>query len=155
MGSEMCIRDSLVSSSKRGKRRLISVVMGAKSPDQRTDISKSLLEYGFRFYETHKIFSPDDKIHTARVYNGEKKELSLTVKETEFISIPRRSLKRIKTNFVIDKGLTAPVKAGENVGFVAIKLDDKVVTRINLYASESIEIGNVYRRSVDSVLKNF
>ena len=47
------------------------------------------------------------------------------------------------------------MKAGENVGFVAIKLDDKVVTRINLYASESIEIGNVYRRSVDSVLKNF
>ena len=145
----------LVSSSKRGKRRLISVVMGAKSPDQRTDISKSLLEYGFRFYETHKIFSPDDKIHSARVYNGEKKELSLIVKETEFISIPRRSLERIKKNFVIDKGLTAPVKAGENVGFVAIKLDDEVVTRINLYASESIEIGNVYRRSVDSVLKNF
>ena len=145
----------LVTSSKRGKRRLISVVMGAKSPDQRTDISKSLLEYGFRFYETHKIFSPDDKIHTARVYNGEKKELSLVVKETEFISIPRRSLERIKKNFVIDKGLTAPVKAGENVGFVAIKLDDKIVTRINLYASESIEIGNVYRRSVDSVLKNF
>ena len=145
----------LVSSSKRGKRRLISVVMGAKSPDQRTDISKSLLEYGFRFYETHKIFSPDDKIHTARVYNGEKKELSLVVKETEFISIPRRSLERVKKNFVIDKGLTAPVKAGENVGFVAIKLDDEVVTRINLYASESIGIGNVYRRSVDSVLKNF
>ena len=145
----------LVSSSKRGKRRLISVVMGAKSPDQRTNISKSLLEYGFRFYETHKIFSPDDKIHSARVYNGEKKELSLIVKETEFISIPRRSLERIKKNFVIDKGLTAPVKAGENVGFVAIKLDDEVVTRINLYASESIEIGNVYRRSVDSVLKNF
>ena len=107
------------------------------------------------FMRLIKSFSPDDKIHTARVYNGEKKELSLTVKETEFISIPRRSLKRIKTNFVIDKGLTAPVKAGENVGFVAIKLDDKVVTRINLYASESIEIGNVYRRSVDSVLKNF
>ena len=84
-----------------------------------------------------------------------KKELSLVVKETEFISIPRRSLERIKKNFVIDKGLTAPVKAGENVGFVAIKLDDKIVTRINLYASESIEIGNVYRRSVDSVLKNF
>ena len=145
----------LVTSSKRGKRRLISVVMGAKSPDQRTDISKSLLEYGFRFYETHKIFSPDDKIHTARVYNGEKKELSLVVKETEFISIPRRSLERVKKNFVIDKGLTAPVKAGENVGFVAIKLDDEVVTRINLYASESIGIGNVYRRSVDSVLKNF
>ena len=84
-----------------------------------------------------------------------KKELSLVVKETEFISIPRRSLERIKKNFVIDKGLTAPVKAGENVGFVAIKLDDKIVTRINLYASESIGIGNVYRRSVDSVLKNF
>ena len=67
------------------------------------------------------------------MYNGEKKELSLVVKETEFISIPRRSLERIKKTFVVDKGLTAPANAGENVGFVAIKLDDKVVTRINLY----------------------
>ena len=50
----------LVSSSKRGKRRLISVVMGAKSPDQRTDISKSLLEYGFRFslFGFHCVFKP-------------------------------------------------------------------------------------------------
>ena len=145
----------LVSSSKRGKRRLIAVVMGAKSPDQRTDVSKSLLEYGFRFYETHKIFSPNDDLHTARVFNGEKKELSLVVKENQYISIPRRSLKLIKKNYVVDKGLTAPVQAGENIGFVAIELDNKVVTRINLYAAESVEIGNVYRRTVDSILKNF
>ena len=46
----------LVSSAFRGNKRLISVVLGAKSPDQRTNVSKALLEYGFRFYETHKIF---------------------------------------------------------------------------------------------------
>ena len=110
---------------------------------------------GFRFYETHKIFSPNDDLHTARVFNGEKKELSLVVKENQYISIPRRSLKLIKKNYVVDKGLTAPVQAGENIGFVAIELDNKVVTRINLYAAESVEIGNVYRRTVDSILKNF
>ena len=50
---------------------------GAKSPDQRTEISKSLLEYGFRFFETHKIFSPDDLIHTARVLTVKKRNYLL------------------------------------------------------------------------------
>ena len=67
----------LVSSANRGKRRLISVVMGAKSPEQRTNVSKALLEYGFRFYETHRIFNADESIHNARLYNGEKSEISL------------------------------------------------------------------------------
>ena len=71
----------LVSSAKRANRRLISVVMGAKSPDQRTAISKSLLEYGFRFYETHKIFEKDNVVFNARIFDGEEQEIKLGVLE--------------------------------------------------------------------------
>ena len=145
----------LVSSAKRANRRLISVVMGAKSPDQRTAISKSLLEYGFRFYETHKIFEKDDVVFNARIFDGEEQEIKLGVFEKQYISIPRRSIKKIKKTFVIDKNLTAPVSKGENVGYVAIKLNNEVVTKINLYALEDIQLGSLYRRTLDSILKNF
>ena len=145
----------LVSSAKRANRRLISVVMGAKSPDQRTAISKSLLEYGFRFYETHKIFEKNDVIFNARIFDGEEQEIKLGVLEKQYISVPRRSIKNIKKTYVIDKNLTAPVSKGENVGYVAIKLNDEVVTKINLYALEDIQLGSLYRRTLDSILKNF
>tara|TARA_Y100000768_G_scaffold267556_1_gene204433 strand:+ start:2407 stop:3573 length:1167 start_codon:yes stop_codon:yes gene_type:complete len=145
----------LVSSAKRANRRLISVVMGAKSPDQRTAISKSLLEYGFRFYETHKIFEKDNVVFNARIFDGEEQEIKLGVLEKQYISVPRRSIKKIKKIYVIDKNLTAPVSKGENVGYVAIKLDNEVVTKINLYALEDIQLGGLYRRTLDSILKNF
>ncbi len=145
----------LVSSAKRANRRLISVVMGAKSPDQRTAISKSLLEYGFRFYETHKIFEKDDVLFNARVFDGEEQEIKLGVLEGQYISVPRRSIKKIKKTYVIDKNLTAPVSKGENVGYVAIELNGEVVTKINLYALEDIQLGSLYRRTLDSILKNF
>ena len=145
----------LVSSAKRANRRLISVVMGAKSPDQRTVVSKSLLEYGFRFYETHKIFEKNDVVFNARIFDGEDQEIKLGVLEKQYISVPRRSLKKIKKTYIIDKNLTAPVSKGENVGYVAIKLNNEVVTKINLYALEDIKLGSLYRRTLDSILKNF
>ncbi len=145
----------LVSSAKRGTRRLISVVMGAKSPEQRTNASKSLLEYGFRFYETHKIYSTQDTVLSARIFNGEKKEIELSVAEPAYISIPRRSLSKVKNKFIVDKNLSAPVKKGENVGYISVELGGKIITRINLYAKEDIELGSAYRRTLDSILKNF
>ena len=145
----------LVSSAKRANRRLISVVMGAKSPDERTAISKSLLEYGFRFYETHKIFDKNDVVFNARIFDGDEQEVKLGVLEKQYISVPRRSMKKIKKTYIIDKNLTAPVSKGENVGYVAVKLNDEVVTTINLYAMEDIQLGSLYRRTLDSILKNF
>ena len=144
-----------MSSAKRANRRLISVVMGAKSPDQRTAISKSLLEYGFRFYETHRIFEKDDVLFKARVFDGEEQEIKLGVLEGQHISVPRRSIKKIKKSYVVDKNLTAPVSKGENVGYVAIELNGEIVTKINLYALEDIQLGSLYRRTLDSILKNF
>ena len=145
----------LVSSAKRGNRRLISVVMGAKSPDQRTTVSKSLLEYGFRFYETHKIYEIGDVVTKARIFDGEKREIELGVSESAYISIPRRSIKKIKNRFVVDENLTAPVQKGENVGYISVELADKVITKINLYTREDVKLGSAYRRTLDSILKNF
>ena len=129
--------------------------MGAKSPDQRTTVSKSLLEYGFRFYETHKIYEIEDIVTKARIFDGEKREIELGVSESAYISIPRRSIKKIKSRFVVDENLTAPIQKGENVGYISVELADKVITKINLYTREDVKLGSAYRRTLDSILKNF
>ena len=145
----------LVASAKRGSRRLISVVLGAKSPDQRTKASKALLEYGFRFYETHKIFSSNQELIQARVFNGDKSIISLGVMDDTYISIPRRQIKNIKKKFVIDQNLSAPVNQNEAVGYMIVELEGKVLTTYKLFAMESIKEGSLYRQTLDSIYRYF
>ena len=145
----------LAASAKRGSRRLISVVLGAKSSDQRTKASKALLEYGFRFYETHKIFSSNQELIQARVFNGDKNNISLGVIDDTYISVPRRQIKNIKKKFVIDQNLSAPVNQNEAVGYMIIELEGKVVTTYKLFAMESIKEGSLYRQTLDSIYRYF
>ena len=145
----------LATSAKRGSRRLISVVLGAKSTDQRTKVSKSLLEYGFRFYETHKIFSSNEELIQARVFNGDKNNISLGVIDDTYISVPRRQIKNIKKKFVIDRNLSAPVNQNEAVGYMAIELEGKIITTYKLFAMESIKEGSFYRKTLDSIYRYF
>ena len=145
----------LATSAKRGSRRLISVVLGAKSPNQRTKVSKSLLEYGFRFYETHKIFSSNEELIQARVFSGDKNNISLGVIDDTYISVPRRQIKNIKKKFVIDRNLSAPVNQNEAVGYMAIELEGKIITTYKLFAMESIKEGSFYRKTLDSIYRYF
>jgi serine-type D-Ala-D-Ala carboxypeptidase (penicillin-binding protein 5/6) len=145
----------LATSAKRGSRRLISVVLGAKSPDQRTKVSKSLLEYGFRFYETHKIFLSNEELIQARVFNGDKNNISLGVIDDAYISVPRRQIKNIKKKFVIDRNLSAPVNENEAVGYMVIELEGKTINTYKLFAMESIKEGSFYRKTLDSIYRYF
>ena len=145
----------LAASSKRGNRRLITVVLGAKTPGYRVDASKALLNYGFRFYETHKLFRKDAVVSESRIYNGEKKMIKLTVEDDFFISLPRRQLKNIRKQIVVDTNLVAPMKKNTAIGYILIKLDGKVISKTKLIASEDVSEGNIYRKTIDSVIQAF
>ena len=145
----------LAASAKRGNRRLITVVLGAKTPDYRIDATKALLEYGFRFYETHKIFKRQALVHNARIYNGEKREIKLGVEEDFYISIPRKQIKNIKKGFVIDRNISAPISRNTALGFAVVKLDGEIVAKAKLIALEDIKEGSFYRKTVDSLLQIF
>ena len=142
----------LASSAKRGNRRLIAVVMGAPTPDIRIQSSRTLLEYGFRFFETHKLFKKDTEISKARVYGGEKSEVKFGVDRDSSVTIPRRQKKNLKYQYVIDKQLTAPINQNETIGFMHVKLNDEIIKTYKLTALESINEGSLYRRTVDSLL---
>ena len=131
------------------------MVLGAKTPDYRIDSTKALLEYGFRFYETHKLYKKQELVHNARIYNGEKREIKLGVEEDFYISIPRRQKKNIKISFVIDQNIVAPISKNTALGFTVIKLNGEVVSRAKLIALEDIKEGSFYRRTVDSILHVF
>ena len=142
----------LASSAKRGDRRLVAVVMGAPTPDVRIQSSRTLLEYGFRFFETHKLFKKDTEISKARVYGGEKSEVKFGVDRDSSVTIPRRQKKNLKYQYVIDKQLTAPINENETIGFMHVKLNDEIVQTYKLTALESVNEGSLYITTVDSLL---
>ena len=126
--------------------------MGAPNPDVRIQSSRTLLEYGFRFFETHKLFKKHETISSANVYGGDKTEIKFGVDEDKSITIPRRQKKNLKYQYVIDRKLTAPIKKNEAIGFLHVKIKDKIIQTYELSALENINQGSLYRRTVDSLL---
>lgn len=142
----------LASSAKRGSRRLIAVVMGAPTPDVRIQSSRTLLEYGFRFFETHMLFKSNKPISTTRVFSGEETEVKFGVMKDVVVTIPRRQKKNLTYQYVLDKQLTAPIQKNETVGFMHVKVKDKIINTFKLSALEEIKQGSLYRRTLDSFL---
>ena len=142
----------LVASALRNNMRLISVVMGAGSPNARANENQNLLNYGFRFFEAHKLYQGKTALTEARVWKGDSKNLQLGLAEDLYVTIPRRHYNDLKAAITIDKKITAPVKAGAKLGSVNVSLKDEVVVSQDLIALKSVEQGNIFQRLYDSAM---
>ena len=142
----------MVASAKREDMRLISVVMGTSSPIARANESQSLLNYGFRFFETHKLYGAGDQLAETRVRKGEKSQLAVGLAEDLYVTAPRRHFNELKAETEIDKVIVAPISKGATVGTVNVTLADKVITSKRLVALDSVPEGGFFRRLYDAVL---
>jgi D-alanyl-D-alanine carboxypeptidase (penicillin-binding protein 5/6) len=142
----------LVASAKREGMRLISVVMGTESEKARLTASQSLLNYGFRFYETHRLYGAGDRLTRTRVWMGEAEELALGLARDLYVTIPRRQYDKLNARTEIQPNLEAPIAKGQKVGEVVVELDGEVMTRQPLVALEEVPEGGIWRTVVDTVL---
>ncbi len=139
----------LASSAKRGEMRLIAVVMGSKSEESRAQESQSLLNYGFRFFETHKLYAKDQILAEPKVWKGEVDKVSLGVAEDVLVVIPRGKYEQLQANMDLPSLLIAPVEIGQRVGSVRVSLDKKLLLERPLVAISAAAEGGIWRRSVD------
>ena len=142
----------LVASALREDMRLISVVMGAKSANARANENQTLLNYGFRFYESHRLYQGKMALNEARVWKGASKTISLGLAEDIYVTIPRRQYKDLKAVINVDKKITAPVADGAKLGSVKVTLKDEVVINKDLVALKAVDQGNIFQRLSDSVM---
>lgn len=142
----------LVSSALRDGMRLISVVMGSPSSKVRADASQALLNYGFRFYETHRLFAAGDVVETARVWKGAAEAAPLGVDRDLFVTIPRGSYNRLQPQVEMPATVIAPISEGETLGQLKIELDDQLVLATPLAALNSVAEGSFWQRLSDEVM---
>jgi D-alanyl-D-alanine carboxypeptidase (penicillin-binding protein 5/6) len=147
----------LVASAKRDNMRLISVVLGAKSEDARADVSQKLLEYGYRTFETHKMFEAGSVLATVRVWKGDKTNVPVGVNDALFVSIPKGRYDQLKGGMRLDKGVDAPIKRGDSLGKIILTDNEtgKVVKELPLLALDDVAEGGWWRNIVDAVQKVF
>jgi D-alanyl-D-alanine carboxypeptidase (penicillin-binding protein 5/6) len=142
----------LVASALREDMRLISVVLGAKSANARANENQTLLNYGFRFFESHRLYEGKKPLNEARIWKGANKTIPLGLAEDLYATIPRRLYKDLKAVITVDKKITAPVKEGAKLGSVKVTLKDDVIADKDLIALKSVELGNIIQRLSDSVM---
>ena len=129
----------LISSAQRNDMRLIAVVAGSESENERLTASQRLLEYGFRFYATQKLVSQEIKVTTAKVWGGKTNEVALGSTKDIYLTLPRSEFKNIKANYQFNNNLQAPIKIGQMIGSIEFTSNDRVVLSAPLVAIETIE----------------
>ena len=144
---------SLVSSATKDGMRLVAVVMGTNSERARKVESKKLLNYGFRFYETLTAYEAGTEFAKQRIYMGDKPEVRLGINQSSAITIPRGYREKLTAHFTLDKELKAPIKKGEVVGTLVIKIEDEdeEVTRYPLVALDEVNEGSLFQKLKDYI----
>ena len=129
----------LISSAQRNDMRLIAVVSGSESEDERLIASQRLLEYGFRFYATQKLVSQETKVTSAKVWGGKTNEVALGSTKDIYLTLPRSEFKNIKANYQFNDNLQAPIEIGQMIGSIEFTSNDRVVLSSPLVAIETVE----------------
>ncbi len=145
----------LVTSAEREGMRLISVVLGTKSEEARAGASQALLNYGFRFFETHRLFEAGARLEDARVWKGAREQVALGVAQPVVVTIPRGKYEDMSADLQIDSGLMAPIAKGSRAGTLQLSLGAEPIANFPLITLDDVEEGSLWQRLSDEVLLYF
>ena len=141
----------LISSSLRDKRRLLSVVLGAKSSSMRASESLKLLNWGFQSYDSVTLFAKDSPVATLRVWKGTQPNVKAGFGNDFSIAVPRGYADKVKSEFTPQPRLMAPIEAGQKLGMLKVTIDGKVYGEYPVAALETVPLAGIFGRSVDTV----
>ena len=138
----------LVTSANRVDMRLISVVLGSKSPSVRFTETEKLLDYGFRFFETQSV---DDISHQVSVYKSKKSSIEVGVEDSTYLTLPRNQFKYTTQTITLDQDLIAPINQGERIGSLLISFSNENIATLPLIALEDAPESGFFAKIVDTI----
>ena len=141
----------LAASAKRDNTRLIAVVMGTRSEEARARETQKLLGYGFRYFETHKLYSKGDVLATEKVWLAKQDTVDLVVADDIYMTLPRGSRDELVAEVVSPDYPEAPLSAGQGVGSLTLKMGEDVLGKHDLVAATEIEESGFFGRLFGSI----
>lgn len=139
----------LAASAEREGMRLISVVTGTSSNNARKSASSALLNYGFRFYQTYKLFDADKPITEIRVWKGDRDLLPVDAGGPVYVTAPRGGRDKLATTAEVTRNLVAPVEKGRELGTLNITFNGDPLHQRPLYAGTDVGAGGLFQSLID------
>jgi D-alanyl-D-alanine carboxypeptidase (penicillin-binding protein 5/6) len=141
----------LAASAKRDGMRLVSALMGSSSEANRSSDTQTLLNYGFRFFETVQLYQARQELTKARVWKGMTEEVALGLEQELFVTIPSGRYDDLEAQVQMQTRLTAPLEAGSVVGQITVKLEDETIASRDLVALSAVEEAGFFGSAWDSL----
>lgn len=141
----------LTTSSKRGPMRLISVIFGTPSMNERASQTRTLLAWGFANFETANVQPANQVLARAKVWFGKEDDVQIGLAENFNVTMPKGQADKIKTQLVVQPKLNAPLAKGQVVGKLVASLDGKVIAEKPLVALKPVEEAGLFARMIDHI----
>jgi serine-type D-Ala-D-Ala carboxypeptidase (penicillin-binding protein 5/6) len=142
----------MVGSAKNENRRLIVVVNGLATADERKDEARRLLEWGFKSCAEFKLFEAGEVVGSARVWGGDRMFLPLVGNGEVNVLLPRLSAnQKLRAEIVYQGPLKPPIRKGDAVAYLRVTSPSEATNEVPLYAAEDVAPGGVFRRGLDSL----
>jgi D-alanyl-D-alanine carboxypeptidase (penicillin-binding protein 5/6) len=142
----------LASTAERDGMRLIAVVLGADSEQARAEQSLSLLNYGFRFFETHRLYQAGETVTEVRLWKGAQASLPLGLAGGDlWVTVPRGRYNQLQPGMEVERQIVAPVTQGQEYGTLAVRLGDELVAEAPLVALQQVASGSLWQQLGDTV----
>lgn len=144
---------ALTGSAVQNGQRLILVVSGLKTANDRASETRKLLEWGFRAFEPRQLFAAEDTAGEARVFGGDRNSVPLVAKKPVRLLMPRGSNERILARIVYQGPVQAPIEQGAPIGRLKVMRGEVQALDVPLYAGEVVGVGSLPQRAVDGLLE--
>ncbi|MBU1363016.1 MAG: D-alanyl-D-alanine carboxypeptidase [Gammaproteobacteria bacterium] len=141
----------LISSALRDKRRLLSVVLGTDSDSARASESQKLLNWGYISYDAVTVQAKDQAVAMVRAWKGAQSEAKAGFPSDLSIAVPKGYADKVKSEFVAEPRIIAPVEAGQKLGMLKVSIDGKVYGEYPVVALENVPLGNIFIRILDTI----
>lgn len=141
----------LVASAVRDDMRLISVIFGARDESSRAAETQKLLTYGFRFFESRTLYKKNTVLTSSQVWKGQQAQVEAGLAADLALVVPRGKADQITAEAVLDERIVAPVRAGQKLGSIEVRLEGELLHTADLVALGEVEQGGIFKRIWDSL----
>ena len=135
--------------------RLIAILLGSKTDDIRTADATKLLNWGFRFFASHKVYQHGNVLKVARVWGGKNKNIEIGLPEDIYLALPKTEVNKLTATLNIPNLIKAPLKKGDKIGIYVLKLKNEVIAEYPAVSLSTVSKGSFFTRFSEQILMYF
>ncbi|MDP9415187.1 MAG: D-alanyl-D-alanine carboxypeptidase [Pseudomonadota bacterium] len=126
-------------SAEQNGRRLIMVVAGLSSFNQRIEESVKFMDWGFRAWKAQPLFTKGEKVGEAQVQLGDEDTVPLVAPRNLAVTLPAGvSSGNMRVKVVYNGPIKAPIRQGQHVADLIVQTGDTPPQSMPLIAAEAV-----------------